>query len=240
MALPLSSLFSHFTLISLSILLSFSPSSASRPFKKIYVFGDSYTDTGNGNSSTGPNIFRHVSQLPYGMTYFHHPTNRYSDGRLVIDFVADSLSLPFIPPYHNKSYDTSHGVNFAISGCSAIRHSFFVRHNLTSNVIPQSLGTQLVWFKKFLRATGCLNATYTPRECEAVFGDALVWVGEIGANDYNYAAGTSVTSKTIQQLAIEAETEFLHVRVLLSFPTSSLKMELETPLARGEYVNLRQ
>ncbi|THF97579.1 hypothetical protein TEA_023606 [Camellia sinensis var. sinensis] len=58
------------------------------PLKKMYAFGDSHTDTGNTGSISGPSGFSYVSNLPYGRTYFHHSTNRYSDGRLVIDFVA--------------------------------------------------------------------------------------------------------------------------------------------------------
>ncbi|KAK3043324.1 hypothetical protein RJ639_002567 [Escallonia herrerae] len=179
------------------------------PFQKIYAFGDSYTDTGNTKSSTGPNAFTYVSNLPYGQTFFHRPSNRYSDGRLVIDFVTQSLSLPFLPPYRDpKASTSSHGVNFAVAGCTAIKHSFFVKNNLTLNITPQSLGTQLAWFNKFLEGQGCRGAT-TPSECKAVFDDALIWVGEIGANDYAYTVGSTVSSETIQQLAIKSVTGFL-------------------------------
>lgn len=183
------------------------------PFKKIYAFGDSFTDTGNTASITGPNGFTHVSNLPYGKTYFHHPTNRYSDGRLVIDFIAQSLSLPFLPPYLKKDADTSHGINYAVAGSTAIRHSFFVKNNLTLDITPQSLQTQLNWFQKTeVEAKGCKGATVTPNECKAVFGDALIWVGEIGANDYAYTVGSSVVStKTIQQLGLRSVTGFLEV-----------------------------
>ncbi|CAK9172590.1 unnamed protein product [Ilex paraguariensis] len=213
------SLFSQTTFITITsilLLLLSSLSSAStsnttthpRPFKTIYAFGDSYTDTGNTESATGPNAFTYVSHLPYGSTYFHHPTNRYSDGRLMIDFVSQTLSLPFLPPYRNRNADKSYGVNFAVAGCTAIEHSFFVKNNLTLNITPQSLGTQLVWFNKFLEGKGCIGATATP-ECTAVFKDALIWVGEIGANDYAYSVGSSVPSKTIRQLAINTVTGFL-------------------------------
>ncbi|KAL0355168.1 UNVERIFIED_CONTAM: GDSL esterase/lipase [Sesamum radiatum] len=80
-----------------------------RPFNTIYAFGDSYTDTGNTRSNTGPNGFMFVSNLPYGRTFFHRPTNRYSDGRLVIDFVAQALSLPFLSPYLDQKADRSSG-----------------------------------------------------------------------------------------------------------------------------------
>ncbi|KAK1411153.1 hypothetical protein QVD17_37698 [Tagetes erecta] len=89
------------TIILLLLLTTAAASPNPQPFIKIYAFGDSYTDTGNTASVSGPNAFTYVSNPPYGTTFFHHPTNRYSDGRLVIDFVTESLSLPFLPPYRN-------------------------------------------------------------------------------------------------------------------------------------------
>ncbi|KAI3673584.1 hypothetical protein L6452_39707 [Arctium lappa] len=184
-------------------------------FNKIYAFGDSYTDTGNTGSTagavTGPSAFTYVSNLPYGRTFFHRPTNRYSDGRLVIDFVAESLSLPYLPPYLNRNaaVDNSSGVNYAVAGSTAIRHGFFVKNNLTFDITPQSLKTQLGWFNETLKGQNCKSAKTTPKECRAVFKDALVWVGEIGANDYAYSVGSTVTGKVIQLHAIRSVTGFL-------------------------------
>ncbi|KAK9080537.1 hypothetical protein SSX86_000295 [Deinandra increscens subsp. villosa] len=181
------------------------------PFTKIYAFGDSYTDTGNTISATGPSAFSYVSNLPYGRTFFHRPTNRYSDGRLVIDFLSESLSLPYLPPYlttRGKS-NASAGVNFAVAGATAIRHKFFVKNNLTLAVTPQSLQTQLRWFSKMLKGVKCESAVASREACEAVFRDALVWVGEIGANDYAYTIGSMVTGETVRRRAIRSVTEFV-------------------------------
>ncbi|KAH7866607.1 hypothetical protein Vadar_022677 [Vaccinium darrowii] len=220
MSPPFSSLSSQIALITITTSIFFlssslPPASSSattpphpHPFKKIYAFGDSYTDTGNTESTTGPSGFNFVSSLPYGRTFFHHPTNRYSDGRLVIDFVTQALSLPYLPPYLNQKADKSMGVNFAVAGSTAIRHSFFVKNNLTLNITPQSLVTQLKWFDKSLEAQGCKGPT-TKRQCDEAINDALFWVGEIGANDYAYTLGSSVSSITIQQLAIKSVTGFL-------------------------------
>ena len=59
-------------------------------FKRIFSFGDSITDTGNfayisRNSPPGP-----PSVPSYGETYFHRPTGRASDGRLIIDFYGEA------------------------------------------------------------------------------------------------------------------------------------------------------
>ncbi|KAJ0104836.1 hypothetical protein Patl1_18222 [Pistacia atlantica] len=135
-----------------------------RPFKKIYAFGDSFTDTGNTRTATGPTGFAHVSNPPYGITYFHRPTNRYSDGRL---------------------------------------------NNLTLDITPESIQTQLLWFNKFLESQGCKKSNQSGPECKAALADALFWVGEIGVNDYAYTLGSSVSGDTIRKLAMDSFTEFL-------------------------------
>ncbi|KAJ4961657.1 hypothetical protein NE237_021567 [Protea cynaroides] len=211
---------SQLTLITIIITLLFSISlscsmSTATPtsFTRIYAFGDSYTDTGNTKSSTGPTMFQHVSNFPYGTTFFKKPTNRYSDGRLVIDFVAETLHLPYLPPYRNAAFaNTSHGVNFAVAGSTAIDHDFFVRNNLSADSTPESLQTQLLWFDQFLEEQGCRGAsrsTSVSDNCRAVFDDSLFWVGEIGVNDYAYLIGSLVPTDTVQQLAINSVTRFL-------------------------------
>ncbi|XP_047309469.1 GDSL esterase/lipase At3g48460-like [Impatiens glandulifera] len=191
------------TVTTTTLLLIITVSSASATFRKIYAFGDSYTDTGNTDSSTAPSGFNHVSSPPYGMTFFHRPTNRYSDGRLMIDFVAEYLSLPLLPPYRDAKADKSHGVNFAVAGSTAIRHSFFVKNNLTLNVIPQSIGSELIWFEKFLEDR---NQKFLE---DSEIEEALFWVGETGINDHTYTIGSSVESSTIQKLSIKSITSFL-------------------------------
>lgn len=188
-----------------------------RLFNKIYAFGDSFTDTGNTRSISGPAGFGHVSNLPYGSTFFHHSTNRYSDGRLVIDFVAQTLSLPFLPPYqYLKGNDSFHGVNFAVAGATAINHEFFVRNNLSLNITPQSIQTQLLWFNKFLETQGCKGAeTETETECKAAFDDALLWVGEIGVNDYAYDIGSPIPDDTIRKLGVASVAGVLQVNDLI-------------------------
>ncbi|CAA2991686.1 GDSL esterase lipase At3g48460 [Olea europaea subsp. europaea] len=182
---------------------------STKPFQRIYAFGDAETDAGNTKSSTGPTIFRYVSNHPYGQTFFGHPTNRYSDGRLMIDFVAENLSLPYLRPYLNEKANKSHGVNFAFAGSTALTHNFFVNNNLTFDTTPVSLQTQLGWFNEFELS---LPTFYRPSvlECEAEYvTDALFWVGEIGANDYAYSYRSSVPTKTIQELATNSVIDFL-------------------------------
>jgi hypothetical protein len=51
-------------------------------FPAIFNFGDSNSDTG-GLSAT-----LITPTPPYGETYFHMPAGRFSDGRLMIDFMG--------------------------------------------------------------------------------------------------------------------------------------------------------
>lgn len=56
-------------------------------YSSIFSFGDSLADTGNlFYSSSDPS--NHCFFPPYGQTYFHHPSGRCSDGRLIIDFIG--------------------------------------------------------------------------------------------------------------------------------------------------------
>ncbi|KAL3617544.1 hypothetical protein CASFOL_037865 [Castilleja foliolosa] len=212
MASTIISLVLVLVLILLSMASPSLSSTAPSPFKKLYAFGDSFTDTGNTMTSTGPVAFNYVSNPPYGITFFHHPTNRYSDGRIVVDFVAEALSLPYLPPYRNPKADWSHGLSFAVGGGTAIRQGFFLKNNITFNIVRQSsLQAQLVWFNKILEKKGCKDAKTTPSECKAILGDALIWLGEIGANDYTCSLGSSLSSDIIRDLAINSVAGFLQI-----------------------------
>lgn len=202
----------------------------SQPFSKIYAFGDSFTDTGNTRSKTGPYGFRSVSNPPYGVTFFHRPTNRYSDGRLVVDFLAGALSLPFLPPYLSRSSLSSpHGVNFAVAGATALDHAVFVEHNATFDVTPQSLRTQLDWFDDYLRKKGC--GEEGSMECRSALKGAIFWVGEIGVNDYAYSFGSSLSPEFIKQEAVQNVISFLEVYykfITLLWPSSRKKKFIGT------------
>lgn len=63
-------------------------------YTSFFSFGDSLSDTGNFKLSTNQTLA--IDRLPYGMTYFHRPTGRSCDGRLVVDFVCMSHEYIFI------------------------------------------------------------------------------------------------------------------------------------------------
>jgi phospholipase/lecithinase/hemolysin len=197
------------------------PSPPASTFRRVYAFGDSFTDTGNTRSTTGPYSFGYVSSPPYGATFFHRPTNRYSDGRLVVDFLAEALRLPsYLPPYQYLPSSSSNnnassaagggvGVNFAVAGSTAIEHDFFARNNLSLDITPQSIMTQLAWFDDHLRRRRDAAAGDN-------VGDALFWVGEIGANDYAYTviARDTIPPKLVRTMAVQRITTFVQVLLL--------------------------
>jgi len=53
----------------------------------LFVFGDSLFDVGNNNyiNTTADN---QANYSPYGETFFKYPTGRFSDGRVLPDFIG--------------------------------------------------------------------------------------------------------------------------------------------------------
>ena len=109
----------------------------------LFVFGDSLFDPGNNNYL---NTIARANFLPYGETFFKYPTGRFSDGRLIPDFIgntfsifffvvkydcmcsecfgflaAEYASLPLIPPYLQPgNHQFTYGVNFASAIVAAL------------------------------------------------------------------------------------------------------------------------
>ncbi|TYH13568.1 hypothetical protein ES288_A06G148900v1 [Gossypium darwinii] len=124
--------------------------STPQKYESIFNFGDSLSDTGNLLLS-GALVFPVIGQLPYGETFFQHATGRCSDGRLIIDFIAEAFSLPYLEPYLavKQGQSSPHGVNFAFSGATALDAEFFFQRNMGSILwTNNSLNVQLGWFRK--------------------------------------------------------------------------------------------
>ncbi|KAF3328485.1 GDSL esterase/lipase [Carex littledalei] len=185
-------------------------------FTRIFCFGDSISDTGNYLKSIGDS-YNPVSNLPYGETYFGRPTGRYSDGRLILDFIAEAYGLPFIPPYLSgeSTENFLHGVNFAVAGATALDNSFFESMGIKVSWTNYLLGAQLEWFKKLL------PSIFEEPGCDSsVLSSALFVVGEIGGNDYNhpfFEGRTLDEVRTFVPDVIRAISLTIHVRILFLF-----------------------
>ncbi|KAF2563219.1 hypothetical protein F2Q70_00015539 [Brassica cretica] len=110
-------------------------------FPAIFNFGDSNSDTGGLSAAFGQ------AGPPHGITFPGSPAGRYCDGRLVIDFIAESFGLPYLSPFLDSvGSNFSHGANFATAG-SPIRavNTTFRRTGYS----PFSLDVQAVQFSNF-------------------------------------------------------------------------------------------
>ena len=54
--------------------------------KKLFVFGDSYVDTGNFLNSP-------AFKIPYGITFPGTPAGRFCDGHVLTDYIGNLLLL---------------------------------------------------------------------------------------------------------------------------------------------------
>ena len=54
----------------------------------LFVFGDSFLDSGNNNYINTTTLDQ-ANFPPYGETFFGFPTGRFSDGRLISDFIGE-------------------------------------------------------------------------------------------------------------------------------------------------------
>uniref|UniRef100_K3XS31 SGNH hydrolase-type esterase domain-containing protein n=1 Tax=Setaria italica TaxID=4555 RepID=K3XS31_SETIT len=173
------------------ILLLNAPAGLCSCCKRIFSFGDSIIDT--GNYANGPSM-----EFPFGMTYFKRPTGRISDGRVLIDFYAQALQLPLIPP-NLPDKDTEQlqktanliPISFlgekkiknelqqvllellAVLGSTAMPNDYFNKWN---HSVPMwcHLGMQMGWFKDLLHRIAPKDASL------------IIVLGEIGGNDYNF------------------------------------------------------
>ncbi|PPD69869.1 hypothetical protein GOBAR_DD33254 [Gossypium barbadense] len=157
-------------------------------FTSIFSFGDSLTDTGNlleisllESNKLPPSAFP-----PNGRTFFHHPSGRRCDGRLVIDFLAEALGIPFLRPSYTTKVGRlqkfQKGMNFAVAGATALNSSFLQEngiHNRSTNI---SLGDELNSFKHLLPSLCSSSA-----DCKKLLRNSLIVMGVIGGNDYNHA-----------------------------------------------------
>ncbi|CAL5012439.1 unnamed protein product [Urochloa decumbens] len=168
-------------LVSFVLLLN-SPVGFCGCYKHIFTFGDSIIDTGNFAFSSGNNPTP-IKELPYGMTYFNRPTGRVSDGRVIIDFYAQALGLPLIPPSmpEEASGQFPTGANFAVFGSTALSWDYYKTKYNFDMPAPSHLELQLDSFKKVLARIAPGDAA-----TKSLLGESLVVMGEIGGNDYNF------------------------------------------------------
>ncbi|KAJ0514949.1 putative alpha-L-fucosidase [Helianthus annuus] len=114
-------------------------------FPAVFNVGDSGSDTGALLSMFG----EPAAPPPNGETFFHSSAGRVCDGRLLIDFIAEGVGVPYLSAFlDSMGTNFTHGANFATVG-STIR-----RQNTTifqSGYSPISLDIQYAQFSNFLK-----------------------------------------------------------------------------------------
>ncbi|KAL9259655.1 GDSL esterase/lipase-like protein [Drosera capensis] len=145
-------------------------------FAAIFNFGDSNSDTGGLSAAFGE------IGSPAGETFFGHPAGRYCDGRLKIDFIAESFGLPFLSAYLDSvGTNFSHGANFATAGSTIRPQNTTLRQ---SGFSPVSLLDQFVEFSDFYhRAPALRKGIYTELLPTAEAFTEALYTFDIGQND---------------------------------------------------------
>ncbi|KAL2333483.1 hypothetical protein Fmac_014696 [Flemingia macrophylla] len=144
-------------------------------FDAIFNFGDSNSDTG-GFWSAFP-----AQSGPFGMTYFKKPVGRASDGRLIVDFLAQALGLPFLSPYlQSIGSNYKNGANYATLASTVLlpKTSLFV-----TGISPFSLAIQLNQMKQFKTKVNEEHQLGTTLPSPNIFGKSL-YTFYIGQNDF--------------------------------------------------------
>ncbi|XP_020549180.1 GDSL esterase/lipase At5g03610-like [Sesamum indicum] len=101
--------------------------------KVLFVFGDSYADTGNLPTSVSRSW-----KSPYGITFPGKPSGRFSDGRVLTDYIASFLGIRSPFPYRRlKNLNTNtirYGINFAHGGTGVFQTLQVDQPNMTAQI----------------------------------------------------------------------------------------------------------
>ncbi|XP_010271720.1 PREDICTED: GDSL esterase/lipase At5g03610-like isoform X2 [Nelumbo nucifera] len=139
---------------------------------KLFVFGDSYADTGNNPKSVSKSW-----HPPYGITFPGQPSGRWSDGRVLTDYVASFIGIKSPMPYRWIKFapkSLSHGINFAYGG-TGVFDTLVSQPNMT---------TQIDFFQQLIN-----SGIYSKRDLNSSVALVSVAGNDYGA--YNARNGTA-------------------------------------------------
>lgn len=139
---------------------------------KLFVFGDSYADTGNT-----PISLSHSWKVPYGVTFPGKPSGRFSDGRVLTDYFARHLGVRSPIPYRWRKCagdKVSAGMNFAHGGTGAFQ-----------TLVPgPNMTTQIHFFRRLVA-----DSVFSAADVNSSI--ALV---TLSGNDYTFFQSTNGSS----------------------------------------------
>ncbi|XP_077234477.1 GDSL esterase/lipase At5g03610-like isoform X3 [Tasmannia lanceolata] len=146
---------------------------------KLFIFGDSYVDTGNTAKSTSS-----AWMEPYGITFPGKPAGRWSDGRVLTDYLASFLGIRTPIAYKWRKIGLKllrYGMNFAYGG-AGVFNTLGTSPNLT---------VQIDFFQEQIK-----EGVYTKSDVES----SLALVSIVG-NDYDAYQARNGTLKGLQAFA---------------------------------------
>ncbi|KAE8077456.1 hypothetical protein FH972_016018 [Carpinus fangiana] len=186
-------------------------------FPAIFNFGDSNSDTGGLAAAAFI-----TPTPPFGETFFHMPAGRFSDGRLIIDFMAKSVGLPYLSAYLDFfGTNSKHGANFA-TAASTIRLPKIIMP-AKSGYSPFYLDVQYLQFVQFkirsqiIRQKGGIYANLMPKR--DYFPKAL-YTFDIGQNDLGEGFSSNMTIEEVNASVPDMVNKF-STNVKASPPTST-------------------
>ncbi|KAG6596562.1 GDSL esterase/lipase, partial [Cucurbita argyrosperma subsp. sororia] len=136
--------------------------------RKLFVFGDSYVDTGNNRKPAAKSW-----QYPYGITFPGKPTGRFSDGRVLTDYLAKYLRVKSPIAYKWRKVglgQLKYGMNFAYGG-TGVFNTFIMSPNMS---------TQIDFLQQLIH-----ESTYTAQDLH--YSVALI---SLAGNDYGVYQAT--------------------------------------------------
>uniref|UniRef100_A0A6N2MF32 SGNH hydrolase-type esterase domain-containing protein n=1 Tax=Salix viminalis TaxID=40686 RepID=A0A6N2MF32_SALVM len=165
----------------LHLLLLLLPFASLRP-SKLFVFGDSYADTGNNRNSLASSW-----KASYGITFPGKPAGRFSDGRVLTDFLAKSIGIKSPIPYRwRKVVGIEHwknGMNFAYGGTGVF----------PTSVLQPNMTTQIDFFQDIIH-----EKFYSGSDLHSSV--ALV---SVAGNDYSNYIATNGTAQKVGFTALQ-------------------------------------
>ncbi|ESQ48564.1 hypothetical protein EUTSA_v10020881mg [Eutrema salsugineum] len=191
------------------------------PNVALFTFGDSYYDAGNKVFLLNKKRNLPQNLWPYGKST-DYPNGKFSDGRIVPDFIGEFMSIPNgIPPALKPDVDFSRGASFAVADASI----------LGAPVESMTLNQQVNKFKSMI-------SKWTDDYIEK-----SVFMIYIGTEDYlNFTKTYPKADASAQQAFVTSVTKRLKndISLLYSLGASRFVVPLLAPLgclpiARQEY-----
>ncbi|OAY58265.1 esterase [Manihot esculenta] len=183
-------------IVALSFILCMLCSTYASGFPAIFNFGDSNSDTGGLSAAFSPR------NSPYGQTFFQMPVGRCSDGRLIIDFIAESFNLPYLSSYLNSlGANYTHGANFATASSTI---------TVPPSIIPQAggfspfnLDVQYEQFLQFMTRSQIIKeqgGTFAELMPEKDYFGKALYTFDIGQNDLAVRFLDNMTVKEVKAI----------------------------------------